>query len=355
MPPREAPPGRRPPGGLDGPPPDDYGPSYGEGYPPSHPRRLRKRRRPGRTFGIILLILLVILGGTYFWLDTSLNRVAALNDYPGRPAEASGTNWLIVGSDSREGLTPEEKKKLVTGDAGGQRTDTMLVAHLPDNDTPATLMSLPRDSNVEIPGHGISKINAAFSIGGPKLLVQTVEQATGLRIDHYAEINFAGFANMVDAVGGVEIDVPKTIRDNATGVTIKAGKQTLDGAKALAFVRTRKSSATPRSDLDRVVNQRKFIGALAAEVSSPATFLNPFDMIPLLTELPDALTVDEGDHLHHLAGLGFAMGGISDGGTVTTTVPVTDGSATQWDENKSQQLFEALKNDTAIPKDALYN
>ncbi|HEY7592337.1 MAG TPA: LCP family protein [Actinophytocola sp.] len=355
MPPREAPPNRRPPGRYDGQPPDDYGPSYGEGYPPSHPRRLRKRRRPGRTIGIILLILLVILGGTYFWLDTSLNRVAALADYPGRPAEAAGTNWLIVGSDSREGLTPEEKKKLVTGDAGGQRTDTMLVAHLPDNDTPATLVSLPRDSNVEIPGHGVSKINAAFALGGPKLLVQTVEQATGLRIDHYAEINFAGFANMVDAVGGVEIDVPKTIHDNATGVTIKAGKQVLDGPKALAFVRTRKSAATPRSDLDRVANQRKFIGALAAEISSPATFLNPFDVIPLLTELPDALTVDDGDHLHNLAGLGFAMGGIGDGGTVTTTVPVTDGSATQWDENKSQQLFEALKNDSAIPKDAIYD
>ena len=138
-------------------------------------------------------------------------------------------------------------------------------------------------------------------------------------------------------------------------MTIPAGKQTLDGRKALAFVRTRKSAATPRSDLDRVANQRKFIGALASEISSPATFLNPFDMIPLLTELPDALTVDEGDHLHNLAGLGFAMGGIGDGGTITTTVPVTDGSATQWDEAKSQQLFEALKTDTAVPKDALYD
>ncbi|MGH3759641.1 LCP family protein [Actinophytocola sp.] len=341
-----------PPGRYDGPPPDGYGPQ-GDGFGPPPPRR-RKRRRPGRTFGIILLVLLVLLAGTYFWVDSSLNRVEALTDYPGRPAAAAGTNWLIVGSDSREGLTPAEKKRLSTGDAGGQRTDTMLVAHLPDNDTPATLMSLPRDLNVEIPDNGVSKINAAFSIGGPKLLVQTVEQATGLRIDHYAEINFGGFANVVDAIGGVEIDIPKRIKDDQTGVVIKKGRQTLDGAQALAFVRTRKSEATPRSDLDRVANQRKFIGALAAEVSSPATFLNPFDLFPLLAEAPDALTVDEGDHLHHLAGLGFAMGGISDGGTVTTTVPVTDGSATQLDEAKSQQLFDALKNDTAVPKDAIY-
>jgi LCP family protein required for cell wall assembly len=341
--------------GYDGPPPDGYGPPPGQGYPPPPMRRPRKRRRPGRTFGIIVLVLLLIVAGVYFWVDTSLNRVEAISDYPGRPAEAEGTNWLIVGSDSREGLTPEEKKKLVTGDAEGRRTDTMLVAHLPDNDTPATLMSLPRDSNVEVPGNGVNKINAAFSIGGPKLLVKTVEKATGLRIDHYAEINFAGFANVVDAVGGVEMTIPKKIHDTATGVTIKKGTQTLDGRQALAFVRTRKSAATPRSDLDRVANQRKFIGALAAEVASPATLLNPFDLFPLLAEAPDALTVDEGDHLYNLAGLGFAMGGISEGETITTTVPVTDGSATQWDENKSQQLFDALKNDTAIPKDALYN
>jgi LCP family protein required for cell wall assembly len=353
MPPTEAPHGR-PPGRHQGPPPDGYGPPQrGDGYPP--PPRRRKRRRPGRTIGIVLLVLLVVLAGTYFWVDSSLNRVEALADYPGRPAEAAGTNWLIVGSDSREGLTQEEKDKLVTGDTEGQRTDTMLIAHLPDNDTPATLVSVPRDSNVEIPGNGTSKINAAFSIGGPKLLVQTIEQATGLRIDHYAEINFAGFAKMVDAVGGVEIDIPKTIKDNATGVTIKAGLQELDGAQALAFVRTRKSAATPRSDLDRVVNQRKFIGALASEVASPATLLNPFAVIPLLSAVPDALTVDDGDHLHNLAGLGFAMGGISDGGTITTTVPVTDGSATQWDEARSQQLFDALRTDAVVPKDVIYD
>ena len=148
---------------------------------------------------------------------------------------------------------------------------------------------------------------------------------------------------------------PKTIKDNATGVTIKAGPQTLDGAQALAFVRTRKSAATPRSDLDRVANQRIFIGALASEIASPATLLNPFALFPLLSEVPNALTVDEGDHLYHLAGLGFAMGGISDGGTITTTVPVTDGSATQMDEVKSQALFDALKTDAAVPKDALYD
>ena len=92
-----------------------------------------------------------------------------------------------------------------------------------------------------------------------------------------------------------------------------------------------------------------------SEIASAGTLLNPFDLFPLIGEITDALTIDEGDHLHNLAGLGFAMGGISDGGTVTTTVPVTNSSANQWDETKSGQLFDALRNDTPIPPDVIVN
>ena len=300
-------------------------------------------------------MLLLLLGVGFFWMDTSLNRVAAIEDYPGRPAAAAGTNWLIVGSDSREGLTEEEKARLTTGDTAGKRTDTIMVAHIPDNDTPPTLLSLPRDSNVEIPGNGVGKINAAFSIGGAPLLVKTVEGATGLRIEHYAEISFGGFAGIVDAVGGVEMDIPEEMRDTKTGAVIPAGRQKLDGVQALAFVRMRYSSATPRSDLDRVVNQRKFIGALASEMASAGSLLNPFTLFPMVSEATDALTVDESDHLWHLASLGFAMSGISDGSTVTTTVPVTSPSANDWDDAKSEQLFTALKEDTPIPPDVIVN
>jgi LCP family protein required for cell wall assembly len=349
--PRDYPPPRRPG------PPDDYRqpPAGDQGYPPPPPRRPRRRPRWGRRLLIALLVLLVLLGGGWFWMDTTLNRVAAIEDYPGRPAAAAGTNWLIVGSDSREGLSDEEKAKLTTGDTAGKRTDTIMVAHIPDNDTPPTLLSLPRDSNVEIPGHGVNKINAAFSLGGAPLLVKTVEGAMNLRIDHYAEISFGGFAGIVDSVGGVEMDIPEEMHDTKTGATIPAGRQKLDGVQALAFVRMRYSSATPRSDLDRVVNQRKFIGALAGEIASPGTLLNPFTAFPLIGEITDALIVDEGDHLHNLAGLGFAMSGISDGSTVTTTVPVTNSSANHWDEAKSQQLFDALRNDTPIPPGVIVN
>jgi LCP family protein required for cell wall assembly len=344
-----------------GPPPrrDDYRqpppPAGDEGYPPPPPRRPRRRPRWGRRIGITFLVLLLLLGVGFFWMDTSLNRIAAIEDYPGRPAAAAGTNWLIVGSDSREGLTDEEKAKYTTGDPTSKLTDTIMVAHIPDNDTPPTLLSLPRDSRVEVPGHGEKQINAVYATGGAPLLVKTVEANTGLRIDHYAEISFLGFAGIVDAVGGVEIDIPQEMRDNQTGAVIPAGRQKLDGVQALAFVRMRKSDATPRSDLDRVVNQRKFIGALAAEVASPGTLLNPFTLFPVIGEMTDALTVDEEDHLWHLASLGFAMDGISDGGTVTTTMPVTDSSAHTWDPDKSQRLFTALKEDTPIPPDVITN
>src|SRR5690606_18614704 len=246
--------------------------------PPPAPRRPTSGGRPRRrrwSFGKVLLSLLLVfllfVGVVWFYLDSSINRIDALPDYEGRPAAGEGTNWLLVGSDSREGLDEERMAELSTGDTGGKRTDTIMIAHIPDNDTPPTLLSLPRDSRVEIPGHGVNKINAAFSFGGAPLLVRTVEQATGLRIDHYAEIGFGGFAEVVDAIGGVEMDIPEEMRDTKTGIVIPAGTQILDGAQALGFVRMRYSEATPRSDLDRVANQRKFIGALASEIASPAT------------------------------------------------------------------------------------
>ncbi|WP_027940643.1 LCP family protein [Amycolatopsis taiwanensis] len=343
------------------PTPPGYEPQPGGQEPPQPPgpRPRRKRRFGiGKILLSLLVLLVVFLAGVWIYLDTSINRVEAFANVSDRPAAASGTNWLIVGSDSREGLTPEQEKQLATGDAkaaSGKRTDTIMIAHLPDNSTKPTLLSLPRDSQVTIPGHGKNKINAAFTLGGPPLLVQTVEQATGLHIDHYAEIGFGGFANIVDAIGGVDMCIDKPMHDDFTNISIPTGCQKLDGAHALGFVRMRHSDATPRSDLDRVENQRKFMGALAGEIASPGTLLNPFDLFPLLSSAPDALTMDSGDHLQNLLGLAWALRGVSSGGVVTTTVPVTSGSAENWDKTKSKQLFDALRNDTDIPQGAIYN
>ena len=321
--------------------------------------RRRRRWRLVRRI-VALLVVLFVVGGviTWFYVDSSLNRVAALADYSGRPAQGAGTNWLIVGSDSRQGLTNEQAAQLHTGDASavsGGRTDTIMLVHLPDNSTKPTMVSLLRDSRVSIPGHGHNKINAAYSFGGPSLLVQTVEQATGLRIDHYAEIGLGGFASVVDDVGGVRMCLPQPVKDSFAGINLPAGCQNLNGTNALGYVRSRHAFAA--SDFARTEHQRQFIGALADKLASPSVLLNPFDFFPALTDLPKALTVDKGDHLQNLLGLAWAMRGISGGGVVTTAVPIagSSGGSLIWSHTKASELFNDLNTDAPVPSSLITN
>lgn len=310
--------------------------------------------------GVILGLLLLVVIGVAGYVDQSLQRVDALADYPGRIADTSGTNWLIVGSDSRAGLTPDQIAQLTTGDeaaTGGQRTDTIMLMHIPaliSGGSP-TLVSLPRDSSVPVPGQGRLKLNSTFALGGPTLLVQTVETVTGVHVDHYAEIGFGGFARLVDDVGGVQLCPTEAISDPLAGLDIPAGCQVLDGPQALGYVRTRN---TPRADLDRVVRQREFLGALIARASSPAVLLNPLRSGALAADAPDTITVDNGGHVWNLARLGWAMRALSGGDAVTTTVPIagfgamSDGSSgVLWDRERAGQLFDALAQDRPVPRE----
>jgi LCP family protein required for cell wall assembly len=303
---------------------------------------------------VVLAALTAIIGGG-FWLDSSLNRIAALTDYPDRPAAASGTTWLLVGSDSRQDLSPEQQAELTTGgDMGSGRTDTVLLVHIPafGSSTAPTMVSIPRDSYVPIPGYGTDKINAAFSAGGAPLLAQTVEQATGLRIDHYAEIGFGGFAVVVDALGGVTVCPPEPVNDPLAGIDLPAGCQHLDGRNALGYVRSR---ATARADLDRMANQRAFMSALLHRASSPAVWLNPWRWYSVPRAAATALTVNDGDHVWDLARLGWALRG----SPTTITVPVGEftnngsGDVVVWDHDVAGQLFEALAADAPVPQSAL--
>jgi LCP family protein required for cell wall assembly len=297
----------------------------------------------------VLAVLVLLAVGFGLYVDSTLNRVTAL---PADSATSSaGTNWLIVGSDSRENLTAEQRAEFATGDPESELTDTIMLLHTGSG--PTTLVSIPRDSIVSIPGHGRYKINSAYGRGGgadgdgPELLVNTVEGATGLHIDHYVEIGFLGVVSVVDAVGGVDMCIPEAIEDPKAGLDIEAGCQTLDQATALGYVRTR---ATATSDFGRVERQRAFISALLDTVTSPTTLLNPFRIVPLASDLSAAITVDEGTHVWHLASLGLAMRGLSEG--VSTTVPVRDG-AVHWDRERASALFEALANDERPPENAL--
>ncbi|WP_438947254.1 LCP family protein [Tsukamurella conjunctivitidis] len=322
------------------------------------PKKLRRKRKlhPFRWLGLFLVLLLVgtVAGTIYF--DGKLTRIDALAAYAGRVADTPGTNWLLVGTDAREGLTPAQQKALATGgDLGGARTDTIMLVHIPTSGD-ATVVSIPRDLYVQIPGQGGHKINAAYFLGstsgagdagGAQLLVQTFEKASGVHIDHYAEIGFGGFATMVDAIGGVEMCPKYPINDPKAGLRIKAGCQTLDGAQALGYVRTR---ATPNADLDRVVHQREFMSALFKEATSPTTLLNPFEVWGLSNAVVEALSVDKETHLWDLARLAWAMSGT----TVTTTTPTagseytSDGDSLAWGKN-TDEFFGLLAADRPVP------
>lgn len=338
-----------------------YGGGGGQGAGHAGGGRPAPNWRKRIKWGAITLagVLIVTTVGTYFWADSKLRREVDLSKVIDRPSGGDGTNYLIVGSDSREGMSSEEKKKLHTGSAEGKRTDSMMILHVGGNGD--TLISLPRDSDVELPSFVGSesgktfqgtgkhiKLNAAYATDGPELLVRTVEFNTGLRIDHYVEIGFAGFANIVDAVGGVEINIDKAFKDKYSGADFQAGKQELNGEEALAFVRTRHAFAA--SDLQRTKNQQKFLAALAHEVATPTTVLNPFALYPTLGAGLDSLIVDKDMGLWDLGSMFFAMKGVNGGDGTSMNMPISGSSGGNlvWDKTKVKQLVKELNSDEKV-------
>jgi LCP family protein required for cell wall assembly len=299
----------------------------------------------------LLLLVLVWLIGVPAYAWSKVERLDADPDGE-RPANQPGQTFLLVGSDSREGLSPEERKRLGTGSTAGRRTDTIMIVYVPPGGRPA-LISVPRDSFLPIPEHGSNKINAAYAYGGPELLVQTVERNTGLRVDGYIEIGFGGFVNVIDAVGGIEMCLPKAIKDRDSHLDLPKGCQTLDGTTALGYVRMRK--ADPRGDLGRVERQREMLAAVAKKAASPATVFNPVRYWRLSNASTQAITLDEDTSLLQTARLGLAMRRIAGGNGLTLTVPIADndastsvGSAVLWDKKKAKAMFaDIARGDTA--------
>ncbi len=325
------------------------------------PRRTGWRRwtRPRVIVTVLVaLIALIIAGtvGTYFYLNSKLHRENILVNYPGRPSPGSGTNWLIAGSDSRQGLTVAQERKYVTGfssEISGARSDTIMVLHIPAGGGRPLLISIPRDSYVNIPGYGMSKINAAFDIGGPKLLAETVQDATGLYINHFMDIGFGGFVSVVNDVGGVRMCIAAPLQNVASGVSLKKGCQTLDGGQALAYVRDRGSFIT--QDLQREQDQRIFLKALLDKMTSPSVLLDPFASLPAASGVVAALTVDNGTSLYDLYQVAEAMRD-----PLTTTVPIATatamtpaGESLLWNTQQAKELFTDLQTGQPVPKDLI--
>ena len=290
---------------------------------------------------LLVLVLVLLLLWVAFLVATPLltwSKVDKVDYEPDadRPGEQPGTTYLLVGSDSRAGLTPEERKRLNTGDAESELTDTMMLLHTGDG--PTTLISIPRDSPLDIPGHGVGKVNSAFSKGGTPLLVQTLEKATGIRIDGYVEIGFGGLVGVVDAVGGIEVCPKRRIRDKDSGLNIKKGCQEVDGVTALAYSRARKHD--PLSDLARVQQQREVVAAVGDKVLSPWSILNPVRYWQLNAAVPDFFKFGEGMGPVDASQWALAM---TDTGK-SCTVPLA-GADASWAPNRASKLFDTVIED----------
>jgi LCP family protein required for cell wall assembly len=269
----------------------------------------------------LLSVALLLFSGYAWWNFRELNnglvrhKLATGNQDPTK-SDIDGTdqNLLLVGNDDRRGMTAAEAKALHTGmDEGSLSTDTMMLVHVPANGAKATLISLPRDSYVDIPGYGKNKLNSAYGqaynntsgdvdakqTAGADALIKTVTQLTGLTIDHYVQVGLLGFYRISNAIGGVTVDLCNSVNDSYSGLHLSAGKHTIEGAEALKFVRQR--HGLTNGDIDRTQRQRYFLTAAFRKIASAGTLLNPSRLTDLVSAIKKSIWVDQGLNITDLA------------------------------------------------------
>ena len=293
-------------------------------------------------------LVLVVSGGAWAltgYINDHIKRVDA------GTADSGSTgplNILVAGVDPRTGLTHHEEVVLHVGNDVSSNSDTLMLVHVSADRSRVTVVSIPRDSWVNIPGHGMSKINAAYGYGGARLMVQTVEQATGLTINDYIEVDFLGFVKVIDALGGVNICLPQAVNDAYSGLHLSAGMHHVNGITALAYARDRHSFAT--SDLARIQDQQRLVSSALTEAIHSGLLANPVRLSSFISASLSALTVDQGLNVSALAD---QMRGISARDVTFMTVPLatadyqtpTGELAVQWDAQAAGRLFQALAND----------
>ena len=317
----------------------------------------------------------VVLVSAFSWLGLgqisgAINRIDAFSSVSSRPDKPNkALNYLLVGSDTREGLTREQMKLLRVGStktAAGSRSDTMLLVHISKSRDKATIISIPRDSLVTIPEHPSSvdktkivpaakgKINAAFAFGGAPLLIQTIEDETGVRIDHYIEIGFAGFAGMVDALGGIEVCTKRDIDDPGSHLVLPAGVHTLNGVEALKYVRTRDFDGM--GDLGRMQRQQQFMSAVLRKVTSTGVLLNPIKLVNFFNAAIATVKTDSELNKSDLLTLAKQMKNLSSSNVRTLTIPLGNvnarvpgvGSVVTWDSELAPELFNRIREDLPL-------
>ncbi|MFE9026831.1 LCP family protein [Streptomyces iakyrus] len=341
-----------------------------------HRGKGRRRKPPRRNKGLMITAWtaagIVVLGGAgagylYFKLNGNLKSVdidQALGTDRPKKADNGSENILVLGSDTRAG----GNKKLGGGtDDGSARSDTAMIVHVYKGHKKASVVSIPRDTLIDRPSCTDTKgdehpaargvmFNSAYSTGGAACAVKTVESITDLRMDHYLEVDFAGFQKLIDDLGGVEITTTKSIEDPDSHLNLKAGTHTLDGKQALGLVRTR-HGVGDGSDLGRIQLQQAFIKALVHQIKDVGVFSNPKRLLDLAETATNTVTTDSDlGSVNKLASFASGLKGISPSNMHMVTMPVAydpaDPNRVLLQKKKADQIWKALQNDRPIPKSA---
>ncbi|MDN6602541.1 LCP family protein [Brevibacterium sp.] len=319
---------------------------------PQRPRRKKKKVWRKVLVVVLVIVILGVLGvGIYLWnvgrtFDSNANRLTDEQIFgtqrPDDRKEDGGTNILLLGSD-------ESMDEVDVNDSRGLRSDTMMVMHLPESGSKVQIMSIPRDSWVDIEGHGKAKINSALSYGGLPLAVSTVSDFIGTDLDHVAIIDFEGFKALTDSLGGVTVNSEQAFEKN--GYTFTKGENVLNGDEALTFVRERKSFED--GDFQRARNQQAFIRGLTSEIISADTLSNPMKIQSMVEDFSPYMYVDSGLDAQYISATAFAMRDVRPGDIEFFTSPTagvgtsSNGqSIVNVDEDELERVQDAFQNDT---------
>ena len=324
----------------------------------------RRHRVRNALIGLLVCttVLSAVAGGAVLYLEHRLSshitRIGGvfegLPDRPRKPPSgrpgAEAVNILLLGTDRRSPVaTTGRDAQAAEWVPGAQRSDTILIVHIDGDRRGASVISIPRDSWVQVPGYGPAKVNAAFSYAGPSLAVATIERLTGLRIDHLAVVDWAGFIALTDKVGGVTVTVPQTVNDSARGVTWTAGEHTLRGKEALLYVRQR--YGLPGGDLDRVRRQQSFLRLLLETSLTQEMIVDPHRLYSFLDTVTRHLSVDAGWSTEEMASLVMSLRHLRSADIRYLTVPVAgtgwvgDQSVVRLDERLGHELWAAVRED----------
>ncbi|MFD9814397.1 LCP family protein [Streptomyces sp. NPDC059080] len=335
-------------------------------------RKAPSRRRRALTLTLCAAVSCLLLTGAglgyvYYQLNGNLKGVdinAALGkDRPGNVDNGS-LDILVLGSDSRSG-----SNAAYGTDEGGARSDTAMVLHVYKGHKKASVVSIPRDTLItrpacvkdgkEVAGARRAMFNTAYEVGGPACAVKTVESLSGIRMDHFVEVDFTGFKKLIDALGGVEITTSKPIDDNSSHLHLPAGHHVLTGEQSLGLVRTRHGvPGGDGSDLGRIQLQQTFVKALMQQVKNVGVLTSPAKLYDIADTATKTVTTDTDlNSVGALTGLAKSLGGIGSQNIHMVTLPVEydklDPARVVPLPRQTAQVWGALRQDRAIPKTAL--